>query len=48
MQMKNFKEDFPLLRCLYPNNLQDVPQWELDWLKNVPTAWEDVYLNASV
>ena len=27
--------------CLYPNNLQDVPQWELDWLKNVPTAWED-------
>lgn len=24
--------------CLYPNNLQDVPQWELDWLKNVPTA----------
>ena len=28
--------------CLYPNNLQDVPQWELDWLKNVPTAWEDI------
>ena len=27
--------------CLYPNNLQDVPQWELDWLKNVPSAWED-------
>ena len=27
--------------CLYPNNLQDVPQWELDWLKNVPTAWGD-------
>lgn len=27
--------------CLYPNNLQDVPQWELDWLKNVPTAWEN-------
>ena len=27
--------------CLYPNNLQDVPQWELDWLKNVPTVWED-------
>ena len=27
--------------CLYPNNLLDVPQWELDWLKNVPTAWED-------
>ena len=27
--------------CLYPNNLQDVPQWKLDWLKNVPTAWED-------
>ena len=27
--------------CLYPNNLQDVSQWELDWLKNVPTAWED-------
>ena len=27
--------------CLYPNNLQDVPLWELDWLKNVPTAWED-------
>ena len=28
--------------CLYPNNLEDVPQWELDWLKAVPTAWEDV------
>ena len=28
--------------CLYPNNLQDVPQWELDWLKGLPTAWEDV------
>ena len=28
--------------CLYDNNLQDVPQWELDWLKAVPTAWDDV------
>ena len=28
--------------CLYPNNLQDVPLWELDWLKAVPTAWDDV------
>lgn len=28
--------------CLYPNNLTDVPQWELDWLKGLPTAWEDV------
>ena len=28
--------------CLYPNNLEDVPQWELDWLKAVPTAWKDV------
>ena len=28
--------------CLYPNNLQDVPQWKLDWLKAVPTAWDDV------
>ena len=28
--------------CLYPNNLVDVPQWELDWLKAVPTAWDDV------
>ncbi len=28
--------------CLYPNNLEDVPQWELDWLKQVPTAWDDV------
>ena len=28
--------------CLYPNNLEDVPQCELDWLKAVPTAWEDV------
>ena len=28
--------------CLYPNNLTDVPQWELDWLKAVPTEWEDV------
>ena len=28
--------------CLYPNNLQDVPQWELDWLKGLPTAWDDV------
>ena len=28
--------------CLYDNNLQDVPQWELEWLKAVPTAWDDV------
>ncbi len=28
--------------CLYPNNLEDVPQWELDWLKQVPTEWDDV------
>lgn len=28
--------------CLYPNNLTDVPQWELDWLKQVPTVWNDV------
>lgn len=28
--------------CLYPNNLEDVPQWELDWLKQVPTAWNDM------
>lgn len=28
--------------CLYPNNLEDVPGWELDWLKGVPTAWDDV------
>ncbi len=28
--------------CLYDNNLKDVPQWELDWLKGVPTAWDDV------
>uniref|UniRef100_UPI0040385B7A glycoside hydrolase family 97 catalytic domain-containing protein n=1 Tax=Segatella hominis TaxID=2518605 RepID=UPI0040385B7A len=28
--------------CLFPNNLQDVPQWELFWLKAVPTAWDDV------
>ena len=28
--------------CLYPNNLEAVPQWELDWLKAVPTAWDDV------
>lgn len=28
--------------CLYPNNLTDVPQWELEWLKGLPTAWEDV------
>ena len=28
--------------CLYDNNLQDVPQWKLEWLKAVPTAWDDV------
>ena len=28
--------------CLYPNNLLDVCQWEQDWLKAVPTAWDDV------
>lgn len=28
--------------CLYPNNMTELPQWELDWLKGVPTAWSDV------
>ena len=28
--------------ALYPNNLQDVPQWELDWLKQLPKSWDDV------
>lgn len=28
--------------CLYPNNLQELPEWELEWLRQVPTAWDDV------
>lgn len=28
--------------ALYPNNLQDVLQWELDWLKQLPKSWDDV------
>ena len=30
------------MQLLVGNNLQDVPQWELDWLKGLPTAWDDV------
>ena len=28
--------------ALYPNNLQDVPQFELDFLKQLPTTWDEV------
>ena len=27
--------------AMYPNNLEDVPQFELDFLRQVPTAWEE-------
>ena len=27
--------------AMYPNNLDDVPQFELDFLRQVPTAWEE-------
>lgn len=31
--------------CLYPNNLQgELAQWQLSWLKGVPTAWDDMQL----
>ena len=26
---------------MYPNNLQDLPQFELDFLRNVPTTWQE-------
>lgn len=28
--------------CLYPNNLDELPAWELEWLRQVPTEWDDV------
>jgi hypothetical protein len=28
--------------AIYPNNLQDVPQFELDFLKQLPTTWDEV------
>ena len=28
--------------ALYPNNLQDVPQFEIDFLKQLPTTWDEV------
>ena len=28
--------------ALAPNNLQDAPQWAMDFLKQVPTTWDDV------
>ena len=27
--------------AIYPNNLQDVPQFELDFLKKLPTTWDE-------
>ena len=27
--------------AMYPNNLDELPQFELDFLKNVPTAWQE-------
>lgn len=27
--------------ALYPNNLEELPQFEIDWLKTVPTTWEE-------
>ena len=27
--------------AIYPNNLQDVPQFELDFLKQLPTTWDE-------
>jgi hypothetical protein len=28
--------------AMYPNNLQDVPQFELDFLRQLPTIWDEV------
>ena len=28
--------------AMYPNNLQDVPQFELDFLRQLPTSWDEV------
>ena len=28
--------------AMYPNNLQDVPQFELDFLRQLPTTWDEV------
>ena len=28
--------------AMYPNNLQDVPQFELDFLKQLPTTWDEI------
>ena len=27
--------------AMYPNNLEDLPQFELDFLRNVPTTWDE-------
>lgn len=27
--------------AMYPNNLEDIPQFELDYLKQVPTTWQE-------
>ena len=28
--------------ALAPNNLQDAPSWAIDFMKNVPTTWDEV------
>ena len=28
--------------ALAPNNLQDAPQWAVDFMKQVPTTWDEV------
>ena len=28
--------------ALAPNNLQDAPDWAMDFMKNVPTTWDDI------
>ena len=28
--------------ALAPNNLQDAPEWAVDFMKSVPTTWEDI------
>ena len=28
--------------ALAPNNLEDAPSWAIDFMKNVPTTWDDV------
>jgi hypothetical protein len=26
---------------MQPNNLEELPQWELEWLRRLPTTWDE-------